>query len=197
MQNKGNYHEALKPRTLLPVKSIFVGFLCLLIGACTVQDLVVASVSTSGTPVYGSNPSISLNGRFVAFASGGNLISGVSANQGQCYVRDLLLETTEMVSVSDSGTPSETICRSPSISEDGRFVAFQTEATNLVNVPNLPSCTPGGTCVSRTYIRDRLAGITLFVSKRSNHHPFSKPSIDPAIVPERRKVFFTICTAER
>ena len=191
MQNKGNYHEALKPKTLLPVKSIFVGFLCLSIGACTVQDIVVASVSTDGTPVSGSNPSISLNGRFVAFESQGDLIYGVSATHGQCYVRDLLLETTEMVSVSDSGKPSAYSCRSPSISEDGRYVAFQTIATNLVNVPNLPTCRPGGTCPSRIYIRDRLAGITLFVSKQSNHHHFSQPSIDPAIVPERRIVFFT------
>ena len=170
------------------IKTVFAGFLSILIGACTVQDLVVASVSPSGAPVGGSSPSISMDGRFVAFVSNGNIIPGVSATQPQCYVRDLLLETTEMVSVSSSEVPSARTCRLPSISTHGRYVAFETNA-NLVNYPNVPSCPP--TCRSRMYIRDRLAGITLFVSKRSNGHPFSQPSIDPAIVPEEREVLFT------
>ena len=135
----------------------------------------------------GSNPRISLDGRYVVFESQGNVIPGLTATHGQCYVRDLLLETTEMVSVSTTEVPSAQICRSPSISADGQYVAFQTTARNLDDGP--PQCTTN--CDSHIYIRNRIAGITLFVSRRSNGHPFSQSSTDPEIVPENEEVLFT------
>lgn len=48
------------------------------------------------------------------------------------FVRDRRAGTTRMVSVSLAGTPADAAGREPSISADGRYVAFSSEATNLV-----------------------------------------------------------------
>lgn len=79
--------------------------------------------------------SISADGRFVAFVSfANNLVPGDTNFDSDIFVRDRLLQTTERVNVADDGTQAEIGRRSldPTISADGRFVAFHSLARNLV-----------------------------------------------------------------
>jgi len=96
-----------------------------------------------GGEFFGSfSPSISADGRFVAFRSSAtNLVPGVT--EPGTFVRDRKTGTTELVGPGDEG----------SISADGRFVVFRSSATNLV-----PGITEPG-----IFVRDRKIGMTEFV----------------------------------
>jgi hypothetical protein len=94
--------------------------------------------------------SLSENGRYVAFSSvARNLVEGYTRIGGDAYVRDLLLETTEIVSINANGTQGNNGSFSPTISADGRFVAFESSASNLV-----PDDTNGARDI---FVYDRLA----------------------------------------
>ena len=77
-------------------------------------------------------PSISADGRYVAFVSTAtNLVTGVSGQQ--IYLRDGIGGTTTLISQNDLGVvASAGASTAPSISADGRYVAFVSTATNLV-----------------------------------------------------------------
>ena len=78
-------------------------------------------------------PSISGDGRYVAFSSGAdNLAVGDTNGAEDMFVRDRQTGTTTRVSVSSTGEQGNGDSLSPSISEDGRYVAFLSKATNLV-----------------------------------------------------------------
>jgi Tol biopolymer transport system component len=77
--------------------------------------------------------SISADGRFISFSSDStNLVNGDVNGRRDVFVRDRLVGTTELVSVSFLGMQANDSCWTPSISADGRFVAFASRATNLV-----------------------------------------------------------------
>jgi Tol biopolymer transport system component len=95
----------------------------------------LVSQDSSGTEGYGSSgyPSISADGRYVAFWSdANNLVSG-DKYYDDIFLRDILLGTTTPVSVDSSGTQGNEDSYSPSISADGRYVAFVSYASNLVS----------------------------------------------------------------
>lgn len=78
-------------------------------------------------------PSISANGRYVTFHShASNLVSGDTNGQIDCFVKDALAGTMTIVSTDSSGGGGNNGSFKPSISPDGRFVAFQSMADNLV-----------------------------------------------------------------
>lgn len=82
-----------------------------------------------------SNPSISISpdARFVAFESGTpTLVSGDTNAARDIFVRDRTLATTERASVTWQGREITGASRTPSISRDGRFVAFSSEGVNVV-----------------------------------------------------------------
>ena len=107
---------------------------------------------------YNDDPSISGDGLHVAFVSSAtNLISGDTNRAEDIYVRNLDDRTTERVSVSSSGEQAGPGLgrRSlhPSISADGRYVAFDSEANNLVD--DDPTFNTWD-----VYVRDRVSGTT-------------------------------------
>jgi len=119
------------------------------------------SVSSSGTQANAQcdfyNPSISADGRYVAFWSGATtLISGDTNGKADIFVHDLQTGAKTRASVSSTGAQANGESGYSSISADGRFVAFTSEATNLVT-----GDTNGMTDV---FVRDRQAGITTRVS---------------------------------
>jgi len=80
-------------------------------------------------------PAISADGRFVAFASEATNLVGVNGDTNgirDLFVRDTLFNTTTRVSVATDGTEQNTVPGGLGISADGRFVAFESSATNLV-----------------------------------------------------------------
>jgi Tol biopolymer transport system component len=95
------------------------------------------SVSSSGEQTNGSssNPSISADGYHVAFVSdASNLVTGDTNGYSDVFVHDRQTGSTTRVSVSSAGVQSDSGSGGypPSLSADGRYVAFNSSATNLV-----------------------------------------------------------------
>lgn len=79
------------------------------------------------------DPSISSDGRYVAFTSNAsNLVSGVNSDYTNIFVRDLVNNTTSLVSVGSDGTSGNGSSYYPSISPAGRYVVFDSDASDLV-----------------------------------------------------------------
>lgn len=101
----------------------------------TIDLLSVTAGSTSGGLVS-ENPQISRDARFVAFQSKAEdlaITGAVDGNSKQdVFVRNLLDDTTTLISVNTLGRGGAAASWSPSISDDGRFVAFSSFATDLV-----------------------------------------------------------------
>ena len=97
---------------------------------------VRASVSTSGKQANESSieAAISGNGRYVAFTSGAsNLVRGDTNDYPDVFVRDLKRKTTWRVSVRAGGGQANGFSAAPSVSANGRFVAFTSGASNLTS----------------------------------------------------------------
>src|SRR6185369_10613450 len=78
-------------------------------------------------------PSISANGLYVAFQSAATNLAGVDTNAAvDVFVRDRQGAATERVSVDSTGVGGNFESHNPSISADGRYVAFESLANNLV-----------------------------------------------------------------
>ena len=92
------------------------------------------SVDSNGQESNGESfqPSISGDGRFVAFMSeASNLVPDDSNGVYDVFVFDRTTQATERISVATDGTEGNMASDHPSMSRDGRFVAFQSAATNL------------------------------------------------------------------
>lgn len=106
-------------------------------------ELISSREPTLPSPVTGSgfnglSPwSVSADGRFVTFSSlAQNLVTNDNNNTHDVFVRDLLTGTTRLVSVSSNGVSANSASSEPSISGDGRYVAFTTYATDMVLATN-------------------------------------------------------------
>jgi uncharacterized repeat protein (TIGR01451 family) len=118
------------------------------------------SRSLDGTPATGESPAISGDGRFVAFISGGqDLVAGHPEfdTSDHVYVFDRQTQTMERADVKASGELAFGVFVSVDISADGRFVAFDTSADDLVAGPG------DGNNVD-VFVRDRATGTTQGIS---------------------------------
>ena len=83
------------------------------------------------------SPALSADGRYVAFSSeASNLVAGDDEGRYDVFVHDLQTSTTLRVSVDPAGNDADYDVGRPSISADGRYVAFETAASNLLGVGN-------------------------------------------------------------
>jgi Ca2+-binding RTX toxin-like protein len=152
--------------------------------------ITLVSVGSSGEHGNANsfNSSISANGRFVAFHSRAtNLVPGDTNNSRDIFVRDLLTNTTTLISVSSSGErgngDSFNLLSPGAISADGRFVVFESAATNLV-----PGDTNGNQDI---FVRDTLANTTTRVSVNSAGNEGNSISYITSISPNGQKVGFS------
>jgi len=140
------------------------------------------SISTRGTQADGSSfgpAAISASGRYIAFSSSAtNLVAGTT---GGVFVRDRVAGTTTLVSVATSG--AKAVGGEPAISADGRYVAFISEASNLV----------AGDTNERpdVFVRDRVRGTTTRVSVATRGAQANQRSSEPAISANGRYVAFS------
>jgi len=126
---------------------------------------------------------ISGDGRHVTFASySTNLVVGDTNGFQDIFVRDLLLLRTERVSVGVSGAEALGNSFWPSISRDGRFVVFYSEAQNLVPTDFNAS--------QDVFVHDRSAGRTILISRRRDGFAGNNGSAGGSISPDGRFVAF-------
>lgn len=104
---------------------------------------------------------VSADGRFVAFASKApNLVAGDANGLTDVFLRDMVARTTQLVSVNQFGTGTGNgTSNLPSVSGDGRYVAFATQASNLH--PDDADALPD------IYVRDMQTGTMILVSRSS------------------------------
>lgn len=146
---------------------------------------VRASVDSSGTQGNGGSyyPRISENGRYVTFHSGAtNLVADDTNGVYDIFVRDLVGNTTTLVSVNSSGTAGNHDSTWGSVSSDGRYVTFVSSATNFVS-----GDTNSGTDV---FVRDTVGGTTTCVSTNASGTPGDGTSYDPCMSTDGRYVAF-------
>jgi Tol biopolymer transport system component len=94
----------------------------------------VASDGTQGNDWSSYEASISADGRFVVFSSGAtNLVAGDTNGWGDIFIHDMLSGETVRVSLATDGAQGDGHSTDPAISADGRYVAFTSEASNLVS----------------------------------------------------------------
>jgi Tol biopolymer transport system component len=131
-----------------------------------------------------SQPAISANGRYVAFTSkASNLVPGDTNALWDVFVHDRATGVTQRVSTNSNGQQGNAGSAEPAISADGRYVAFTSNASNLV-----PGDTNG---VSDVFVHDRRTGVTRRVSEASELEQGNGASSAPAISAHGRYVAFT------
>jgi tricorn protease-like protein len=144
------------------------------------------SVRSNGVEANGASqmPDISDSGRFVTFSSdASNLVPGDTNATSDIFVHDRKTGKTTRVSTLSNGDEANGPSSLPNISGNGRFVSFDSLATNLV---------PGdGNGVSDVFVKDRKTGKTRRVSLRSNGTQGNGVSVYSDISPNGRYVTFT------
>lgn len=124
-------------------------------------DLISTNRTGTGSGAGSSiNPVVSRNGRYVAFAStAANLVTNDNNGKSDVFWRDRATGLTRLVSVNLAGGSGDGNSSAPVISDDGRYVAFQSQAGDLA---------PGdGNGAFDVYWRDMISNTTALVSVRT------------------------------
>ncbi|GAA2613469.1 PD40 domain-containing protein [Dactylosporangium fulvum] len=148
--------------------------------------LVVASVGLRGeqSDAASSRVSLSRDGRFVVFTSWAhNLAPGNFGRTSHVYVRDLWTRTTELVDADRAGRPGDGNAWDGRVSDDGRYVAFTSDADNLAG-------DSGGH--SHVYVRDlrRRTTTMVDVDVDAAGRPADRDSVEPQISADGAAVVF-------
>src|SRR6516225_6393929 len=124
--------------------------------AQTTERLSTSSAAVQGNALS-SQPVISIDGRIVAYYSDAtNLVSGDTNGVRDAFVCDRWTGTTTRASVSSAGVQGNALSSEPVVSSNGHYVAFYSDATNLV--------TGDTNAVRDVFVRDLIAGTTTRVS---------------------------------
>ena len=155
------------------------------------RDLVLGTTTRVSLGMHGNEaelpcwePAISADGRTVAFVSyATNLGAGQTIGIQDVFVRDLVHDTLECVSVGPAGVMANHSSWAPSLSADGRFVAFYSQASNLVAMDINGA--------HDVFVHDRQTGVTEIVSLSTGGWQASGPSVTCRISGDGRYVAFT------
>jgi hypothetical protein len=105
------------------------------------------------------------NGRYIVFASDkSDVVGGDTNGKNDIFVRDTLNNTTTRVSVSSTGTQANDYSNTPIITNNGRYVLFQSTATNLTDISGVSGYTGG------VYLHDMKTGTTELISAAYYHY---------------------------
>jgi Tol biopolymer transport system component len=148
-------------------------------------EIARVSVNSNGEEAqgYSSTASISADGRYVAFQSGAaNLVPGDTNLKNDIFVRDVQTGTTTRVSVASNGAQANGHSTIASISGDGRYIAFDSEARNLVS-----GDTNGA---SDIFVHDMQTKTTTRLSVNSSGGQANRASSNPVISEDGSLVAF-------
>ncbi len=143
-------------------------------------------ISASGSSLLANSsnfPSISRNGQYVAYSSAdATLVAGDTNGVSDIFVYSRQSGTTERVSVASNGQQSDGESMFTSLSEDGRYVAFISTASNLVS--------DDSNVKADVFVRDRVAATTLRASLSNSGAQAGGASTNPVISSDGRYVSF-------
>ncbi len=153
------------------------------------NNVALVSRNTRGQVGDGASnaPAVSADGRFVAFSStAANLVDDDRLGHEDVFVRDRTNGTTTRVSVSGAGDEANGPSIEPAISADGRYVAFRSAASNLVNDDDND--------VADIFVHDRLTADTFRISVTDRGTQADGASDSPAFGGSRFVVFVSRAT---
>jgi len=132
-------------------------------------------------------PSLSQSGRYVAFTSdAADLVPGDTNGASDVFVRDNVAHTTTRVSVAGDGRQGNGPSYGADISDDGRTVAFLSQASNLA---------PGDTDTAPTiFVADRVTHAIEVASVGSDERPIGTVASAPVLSGDGSTVAFTLVT---
>ncbi|HEX2177643.1 MAG TPA: CARDB domain-containing protein [Nocardioidaceae bacterium] len=153
----------------------------------TTGETTRVSVASDGTEASGQGPSISDDGRIVAFVSDSVVLNDSSFPTRQMFVHDRQTGVTERISEAPDGTVANRGTGfGPYLSADGRFVYFGSSATNLVPVQGERDDTVDAFLYDRQ--TDTMAAITSHIDADSF---VTNKALPGGISPNGRYVTFT------
>ena len=141
------------------------------------QQIQRVSIATNASQADGASydAQISGNGRYVTFTSSAtNLVSGDTNAADDIFVYDLQTSTIQRVSVDSNGTQGNSDSTQPSISNDGRYIAYASTASNLI-----ANDTNGTT--EDVILHDRQTGTTTIESRKDTGQQGDQQCSSPTI----------------
>ncbi len=146
-----------------------------------VGDLVLASSTSGGAAALSTcdDPVISANGRYVVFTSNSTNLPGANGPL-QIYRKDLSTGAIALVSATSAGAAGDNFSGYPAISDDGRYIAFESYASNF----------PNGSGMWQVYRKDMVTGELLLVSKEPDGTPGDAGSEHASMSVDGRYVAF-------
>lgn len=155
----------------------------------TTTLISVNRLGTGASSGYASEAALSADGRYVVFVSDADdLVPNDTNRVADVFVRDWMAGTTTLVSVATNGWSANRVSEAPSISADGRWVAFQSPANNLA--PN-----DADSFSYDVFVRDMVAGTTILASTNFPGDPSNASHTAPLLSPDGNYVAFQSYTA--
>jgi len=146
-------------------------------------------------PCGSQRPTISTDGRYVAYWSNAdNLAPGATNGSANAYVRDRATNTTILVSPGYQGEQPNGDSRRPVVSRDGRFVVFESDATNLIAPAECgvlgSKCRRNKAGADNVFVYELATGTLTLVSTAGDGTPGNGVSNRPSISGDGRKIVF-------
>ena len=146
---------------------------------------------TTGAVRSSHSAAISADGRYIAFVSEDSTLAGGDRNNAaDVFLHDTQTNTTILVSRSAAGGAANGLSLNPAISSDGRFVAFQSDASDLVCAGRCPPSEEDINLLPDVFVFDRVSGRIERVSSEPMRS-WMEESVAPAISGDGNVIVFS------